>query len=51
LTLREDAPPGVYELYTGVYNARQGTRQPLYGEAGRLPEDRLSIVTFEVVEP
>lgn len=50
-TLSEDAPPGTYELFAGVYNARQGTRQPLYDEEGRRPDDRASITTFRVAAP
>jgi hypothetical protein len=51
LTLREDAPPGAYELFVGVYDAQQGTRQPLYGEDGRLRDDRAPILTFDVASP
>jgi hypothetical protein len=50
-SLREDAPPGVYTLFVGFYNAERGTRQPLYDENGRLPDDRLSLTSFQVTRP
>ena len=39
--LDEDAPPGVYRIEVGMYNARDMIRLPVFdAEAGRLPEDR-----------
>ena len=46
--LHGDAPSGSYELYVGLYDARDGTRVSLHEEGDRLANDRARIAELEV---
>ena len=39
---------GDYELYAGMYDAKRGTRQALYGAGTRLDEDRAKLSLVEI---
>jgi mannosyltransferase len=43
LTITEDAPPGPYTLYVGMYDAADGVRLPLIQDGERLHGDQLPI--------
>jgi hypothetical protein len=43
LVIPPEAPPGPYTLYTGMYDAGTGARQPAFAGGVRLAEDRIVI--------
>ena len=48
LRVPADVPAGDYELYVGMYDAKRGTRQALYGAGTRLGEDRARLSLIEI---
>jgi hypothetical protein len=52
VTLSEEAPPGVYRVEVGMYNARDMVRLPVSdAEGNRMPEDRVLLGEEVRVEP
>jgi len=47
LRLGPGAPSGTYELYIGLYDARDGSRSALYVGDERVPEDRALLTTVD----
>ena len=43
LTIPDDAPPGPYVLYVGIYDAATNERRPAFLDGQRLPADQLPI--------
>ncbi len=50
LQLAADAPPGIYWLEVGMYDARTLVRLPLYADGARLADDRV-LLTQIMVQP
>jgi hypothetical protein len=48
LSLPAAVPAGDYELYVGMYDAKRGTRQALFGADTRLAEDRARLGLIEI---
>jgi len=48
LRVPEAVPAGDYELYVGMYDAKRGPRQALYGAGTRLDEDRAKLSLIEI---
>ena len=48
LTVREDAPPGIYDLQVGMYNA-EGTRLTVLGAGGHAQDTRILLGSVRVL--
>ena len=49
IPVRQDAPPGVYHLFVGMYNLATGERLPAIDKRGqRLPDDAVTLSDVEV---
>ncbi len=51
LQIPSDAPPGPYQLLTGLYDANSGDRLPVVQNGQRMPDDRLLIPLLDGGEP
>ena len=49
LTINEGTPPGVYPLYTALYDPATGARLPLLDTAGNPVDDKVQVGTLNVV--
>ncbi len=49
LNIPDNAPPGDYEIFVGIYDAIQGLRVPLYGpQRQHIPNDRALVGTIRI---
>jgi hypothetical protein len=51
LTIAEDAPPGEYALWVGMYRADTGARLPVVGRGGKIEGDHVSLEPIQVHGP
>ena len=50
-TIVEGTPPGVYPLYTALYNPDTGKRVAVLDEAGNPIDDKVKVADLNVVVP